>query len=79
MTPSRDRTGNAARTFEPFAIARFEAHVTGQMVRFEEIIPQEDADHDLAEEHFIMADGNGNMSLACPYESCARDRNEREE
>jgi hypothetical protein len=46
------------------------------MLRLEEIILQDVADNDLVEVHFMMADRNGNMSLAYRSER-ACDRNGR--
>jgi len=54
--------------FEPFAVPGPGAEVTGQMLRMEETISLQDADHDIAEERFMMADGSGQVVLAYKYE-----------
>ncbi len=64
--------GRITLRFEPFAIPGPGANVTGQMLRMEETISLQDADHDIAEEHFLMADGRGQMWLAYKYEYVRR-------
>ena len=64
--------GTITLTFEPFAIAGSGVNVTGQMLRMNEIIIPQDADHDRAEERFMMADGSGKMWLAYQYEYVRR-------
>lgn len=58
--------------FEPFAVTGPGAEVAGQMLRMDEIMTIEDADHDSADERFIMADGSGKMWTAFRYEYVRR-------
>lgn len=60
--------GTITLRFEPFAIPGPGTDVTGQMLRMEETISVQDADHDTAEEYFMMADGTGQAWLAYKYE-----------
>lgn len=54
-------------TFEPFAIAGSGTNVTGQLLRMEQIIIQQDADHDQKDQYFVLADGTGEKLLAHRY------------
>ena len=54
-------------TFEPFAVAGSGANVTGQLLRMEQIIIQQDADHDQKDQYFALADGGGEKLLAHRY------------
>lgn len=64
--------GKITLIFEPFAIAGSSKNVTGQMLRMDETLTQQDADHDRGEEHFMLADGSGKMWLAYLYEYVRR-------
>ena len=64
--------GRIALRFEPFAVPGSGTNVTGQLIRMEETISLQDADHDIAEERFLMADGSGHMWLAYQYEYVRR-------
>ena len=64
--------GTIHLTFEPFALPGSGGNVSGQMLRMEEIMIPKDADHDTAEEHFMMADGTGKQWLAYQYEYVRR-------
>ena len=64
--------GRISLRFEPFAIPGPGPTVTGQMLHMEETISLHDADHDSAEERFLMADGSGQMWLAYKYDYVRR-------
>lgn len=64
--------GSIILLFEPFAIAGSGTDVAGQMLRMDETMTQQDANHDRAEERFRMADGTGSMWLAYRYEYARR-------
>ena len=64
--------GMITLTFEPFALAGPGSSVTGQMLRMDEIITLQDANHDHAEERFRMADGSGKMWVAYRYDYVRR-------
>ena len=66
------QNGTIALQFEPFAVAGPGANVTGQMLRMDEIITLQDANHDHAEERFRMADGGGKMWVAYRYDYMRR-------
>ncbi len=68
----RGEKGRITLTFQPFAIAGPGENVTGQMLRMDEIMIQQDDDHDSADERFIMADGSGEMWVAYRYEYVRR-------
>ncbi len=55
--------GTITLTFEPFAIAGSGLNVTGQMLRMNETMIQQNPDHDRAEERFMLADGSGKCGL----------------
>jgi hypothetical protein len=54
-------------TFLPFAWAGSGPDVTGEMLRMDQVIIRQDRDHDVKEQHFIMADGTGKAWLAHRY------------
>ena len=54
-------------TFAPFAFVGTGAEVTGQMLRMEQVIRLQDADHDVKDQYFTMADGTGTKWLAHRY------------
>jgi len=64
--------GNFTLLFEPFALAGPGPAVAGQMLRMDEVFTRQDADHDSAEERFMLADGSGNMWLAYKYDYVRR-------
>lgn len=64
--------GTITLTFEPFALAGSGMKVTGQMLRMDEIMVQKDANHDRAQERFMMADGSGKMWVAYQYDYVRR-------
>lgn len=66
------KPGRIDLRFEPFAVPGAGANVAGQMLRMEETITLQDDDHDIAEEHFITADGTGRTWLAYCYEYARR-------
>jgi len=68
------QNGTITLQFEPFAVAGPGGTVTGQMLRMDEIITLQDANHDHAEERFRMADGSGKMWVAFRYDYVRRGR-----
>ena len=54
-------------SFQPFATAGNGPVVTGRMVRMEQVIIRQDADHDVKEQYFTPADGVGTKWLAKRY------------
>lgn len=54
-------------TFEPFAWVGSGPNVTGQMLRMQQIVMRQDADHDSKDQYFMMADGIGKSWLAHRY------------
>ena len=54
-------------SFQPFATAGSGPDVTGRMMRMEEIIIRQDADHDVKDQYFTPADGVGIKWLAKRY------------
>ncbi|CAA9257958.1 MAG: hypothetical protein AVDCRST_MAG95-2181 [uncultured Adhaeribacter sp.] len=64
--------GKFTLTFDPFALAGPGMNVAGQMLRMEEVISQQDANHDTGEEYFILADGSGKRWLAYKYDYVRR-------
>lgn len=66
--------GTITLTFEPFAVAGSGANVAGQMLTMNEVMTQQDANHDRAEERFLMADGSAKVWLAYQYEYVRRAR-----
>ncbi len=65
-------SGRIRLVFEPFALAGSGKTVTGQMLRMDEIMTFPDANHDHAEERFMMADGSGRMWTAYRYDYVRR-------
>jgi len=63
----RGEEGRIVVAFQPFAIAGSGPNVTGQMLRMDQVITRQDADHDLKEQRFVMADGDGVIWLAHQY------------
>jgi len=53
--------------FAPFAFVGAGTEVTGQMLRMEQVIKYQDADHDVKDQYFTMADGTGTRWLAHRY------------
>ena len=53
--------------FDSFTIPGDGAGVSGQMLRMEQDIIQEDANHDRKDQYFILADGSGKRWLAHRY------------
>lgn len=58
--------------FEPFALPGTSPTPSGQLQQMQEIISQQDADHDRAEEFFVLTDGTGKKWLAFRYEYVRR-------
>ncbi|MCW6508775.1 DUF1579 family protein [Lichenifustis flavocetrariae] len=54
-------------SFQPFALPGNGPEATGQMMRMEEIITTEDADHEVKDQYFTPADGTGTKWLAKRY------------
>ena len=61
-------------TFAPFAITGPGTEVTGQLLRMEEVIRYQDADHDVKNQYFTVADGTGTKWLAHRYAYARRVR-----
>ena len=64
---TRGEDAKIVLTFQPFAVPGAGQDVAGQMLRMQQIIVFLDADRDVKEQHFIMADGTGTMWLAHRY------------
>lgn len=64
--------GRFSLTFEPFSLAGSGESVSGQMLRMEEDFTEQDANHDSAQERFIIADGSGKEWLAYQYDYIRR-------
>ena len=54
-------------TFQPFAITGAGPEVRGQMLRMEQVITRQGPDHEVKDQHFILADGIGTKWLAKRY------------
>jgi hypothetical protein len=54
-------------SFQPFATAGSGPDVTGRMMRMEQVIIRQDADHDVKDQYFTPADGVGTKWLAKRY------------
>jgi hypothetical protein len=70
MTASSSSRGDGVTidlVFAPFAVAGAGTEVTGQMLRMEQVIKYQDADHDVKDQYFTMADGTGTRWLAHRY------------
>jgi uncharacterized protein DUF1579 len=70
MTASSSNRGDGATidlVFAPFAFVGVGTEVTGQMLRMEQVIKYQDADHDVKDQYFTMADGTGTSWLAHRY------------
>ena len=54
--------------FEPFAVAGSGMEVSGQLLRMNQVFTFGDADYNVKEQRFLMADGTGNAWTAHKYE-----------
>lgn len=63
----REQQGRIVVRFDPLVIAGDGPSASGQMLRMEENIIRQDANHDRKDQYFIMADGTGRRWLAHQY------------
>ena len=59
-------------SFQPFATAGSGPDVTGRMMRMEQVITRQDADHDVKDQYFTPADGVATKWLAKRYSYARR-------
>ena len=64
---ARDPAERISVSFQPFALPGNGPDATGQMMRMEEVIIDEDADHEVKDQYFTPADGIGTRWLAKRY------------
>ncbi|HEV8577664.1 MAG TPA: DUF1579 family protein [Thermoanaerobaculia bacterium] len=67
-----ERNGVLTLYFEPLAFVGFGKEVEGRMMRSDMVITHPSADHELKQQHFVMADGTGKEWLAVQYEYTRR-------
>ena len=58
--------------FEPLGFVGFGADVDGRLMRSDLVIKRDADDHDLAQQHWVQADGTGQEWLAVQYEYTRR-------
>ena len=63
----RGADGRIVLAFAPFPWVGSGAAVTGQMMRMDQVITRQGLDHDLKQQHRVMADGTGTLWLAHQY------------
>lgn len=62
-----EKNGVLSLLFEPLGFVGFGPEVEGRMMRSDMIITRKDADHELKQQHFALANGTGAEWLAVEY------------
>ncbi|HET8938010.1 MAG TPA: DUF1579 family protein [Polyangiales bacterium] len=67
-----EKNGVLSLLFEPLGFVGFGPEVEGRMMRSDMIITHKDADHELKQQHFALANGTGAEWLAVQYQYTRR-------
>jgi hypothetical protein len=67
-----EKNGVLSLLFEPLGFVGFGPEVEGRMMRSDMVITRKDADHELKQQHFVLAKGTGTEWLEVQYEYTRR-------